>query len=956
MKRSFLFKTLPFLALLLPLVQVLNAQSIHKEIQYLSGTDNKNTVTWDFWCTSGRNSGFWSKIQVPSVWEQQGFGTYNYGRDYVTYGKNFRFAEEKGLYAYSFTVPEGWKEKSIQLVFEGSMTDTEVKINGKVAGPTHQGSFYRFTYDVTDKVKIGQPNKIEVTVSKMSTDASVNNAERLADYWIFGGIFRPVYLEATPVQHISHTSIKADADGTFAMNVFLKNVQPGGKLLASIIDAKGKTVGTATATTGTDSVVLMQTNVKKPSLWNAETPNLYQVKVSLQQQGKDIYQTASKFGFRTIEIKKQDGIYVNGVKIKMKGINRHVWWPETGRTVSPEIDLADVKLIKGMNMNAVRTSHYPPDQSFLNYCDSLGLYVLDELAGWQKSYSTKAGTPLVKEMVTRDANHPSIIFWVNGNEGGHNFDLVPEYAKHDLSARPVIHAHHRPGNAFNGIDGNHYEDYYSTKKILADTNIYMVTEFLHAQDDGGAAAGLSDFWDLHWNSKRGAGGFIWALVDEGIVRTDRNGQLDVNAINANDGVVGPHREKEGSYHAIKEIYSPVKITLKELPADFKGQIPVENRYHYTNLKECTYRWELVNFNQPGDQAAGYRSEKNGMISPPSIAPLDKGFLKINLPGDWKNHDALTLAAYDPSGNELYKWTWKIKPNVKLIENLLTTTASTPVVTNETDTSMTLKASGIAVTISKKNGTLQQLTNDFSKPLSFNNGPILVSGEAKLTDFKHFKDGKAYVIESSYSGNLKTVRWKMHPSGWLELFYDYNLDGTYPFAGVSFSYPESYVLSAKWLGEGPYRVWKNRQFGTSLNVWENMYNPTQTGAAPWIFPEFKGYFADIAWMELNTAEGRFIVAAKEDDLFVRLFHFYGLTGPKPQPVLPIGDISFLDRIPPIGGKLAFNISNNTAALGPISEPNVIKGSTQRTLYFYFGTAKPLTENKQFTMPKENILTD
>src|SRR5690606_6402606 len=179
--------------------------------------------------------------------------------------------------------------------------------------------------------------------------------------------------------------------------------------------------------------------------------NLYKAVISIKDGTKTLYQTSDKFGFRTIEIRKGDGIYVNGVKIKMKGVNRHDWWPTTGRSVSPEIDLNDVKLIKEMNMNAVRCSHYPPDKSFLNYCDSLGLYVLDELAGWQKAYNTRVGEKLVREMVIRDVNHPSIIFWSNGNEGGHNFDLIDDYAKYDLSNRTVIHAHHRPGNAINGI-------------------------------------------------------------------------------------------------------------------------------------------------------------------------------------------------------------------------------------------------------------------------------------------------------------------------------------------------------------------------------------------------------------------------------------------------------------------------------------------------------------------------
>lgn len=934
------------------------AQSaVKKETHYLSGTDNEHTVAWDFWCTGGRKSGVWSKIQVPSQWEQQGFGAYNYGRDYVTYGKNFRFADEKGLYKHEFTIPSNWQGKEVYIVFEGSMTDTEVKINGQSAGAIHQGAFYRFKYNIGDKLLYNKPNKLEVTVSKMSADQSVNNAERLADYWIFGGIFRPVYLEAYPKEHIDYTAIDAKADGSFAMNVFLKNMVAGREIVAEIVDSKGKVVGTAKASAqGNDSLINLKTKVNKPLLWTAETPDLYQVNVSVRNAGKTVYQVTNKFGFRTIEVRKGDGIYVNGTKIKMKGVNRHVWWPETGRSVNPRIDLDDVKLIKEMNMNAIRCSHYPPDQTFLNYCDSLGLYVLDELAGWQKAYSTKAGRPLVKEMVIRDANHPSIIFWSNGNEGGHNFDLDDDYGKYDLSNRPVIHAHHKPGNAFKGIDCNHYEDYYSTQKILADTNIYMTTEFLHAQDDGGGAAALSDFWDLHWNSKKGAGGFIWDLVDEGVVRTDQNNRIDVNGVNAPDGLVGPHREKEGSFNAIREIYSPVKITLKDLPANFKGDIPIENRYHFTNVNQCTFKWELVNFEKPGDQVSGYTTVKSGSAAAPSIAPVATGNLKLNLPSDWKKYDGLTLSAYDPFKNELYKWVWKVKSNTALLDRILITQGSDPVNMTESDSTVTLKANGISVSFHKKTGKLMDLANDFSAKLSFGNGPVLVSGNAVFTGMKQFKEDDGYVVEASYTGDMKYVRWKMFGSGWLEMTYEYTLNGTYPFAGVSFSYPENFVLGAKWLGKGPYRVWKNRLQGVTFNVWENRYNNTQTGSAPWIYPEFKGYYADIAWMEMNTVQGKFTIASRDNDLFVRLFDFYALSGARPTPSLPSGDISFLDKIPPVAGKLALNINYNTASLGPLSEPNKISGTTKRTLYFYFGLPKPATENNQFVMPKENILTD
>ncbi|MCH5686058.1 hypothetical protein LWM68_18470 [Niabella sp. W65] len=475
----------------------------YKQTLFLSGTGSDHTVRWDFYCTGGRNSGNWTTIQVPSCWEQQGFGTYNYGRDYKTYGKNFRFADEKGLYRHSFNVPASWKGKEVFIVFEGSMTDTDVKINGKSAGAMHQGAFYRFRYNITNKLNYGATNLLEAEVSKMSSTVSVNNAERLADYWVFGGIFRPVYLEAVNSTYIDYVGIDARADGNFRMMAYTQNLLQPATVVAAIKDTRGNVVSNITATCRKgDSAVLLQALLKNPKLWTSETPHLYTVEVRLKQNNKTIYQLKEKFGFRTIEVRRGDGIYVNNVQVKMKGVNRHCWWPETGRTLNDSLQLLDVQLIKEMNMNAVRCSHYPPDKRFLELCDSLGLYVINELAGWQKAYSTDAGRPLVKEMVTRDLNHPSIIFWANGNEGGTNKALDTEFTKWDFSARPVIHPHHRPGNAFNGIDCNHYEDYYSTKNILNDSLIYMPTEFLHAQDDGGAGAAMYDFWELHWNARR----------------------------------------------------------------------------------------------------------------------------------------------------------------------------------------------------------------------------------------------------------------------------------------------------------------------------------------------------------------------------------------------------------------------------------------------------------------------
>lgn len=942
-----------------------SSQGQQKQIQYLSGTDAKNTVQWDFFCTAGRNSGEWKKIQVPSCWEQQGFGNYNYGRDYKTNGKNFRFYDEKGMYKYQFKVPAAWKGKNINIVFDGSMTDTEVKINGKSAGDVHRGAFYRFKYDITALLNYYKPNTLEVTVSKMSSDASVNNAERLADYWVFGGIFRPVFLEATPKQFIDYVGIDAKADGKFSIQAWPKGLSQNATIVTTITDANKKIIDTLKVPVEklTDNVIATA-QIPGIKTWTSETPNLYNANVVLlDAAGKKLYELNEKFGFRTIEIKYGQGVYINGTQVKMKGANRHCWWPETARSLSKEQELMDALLIKEMNMNAVRCSHYPPDKYFLQLCDSLGIYVLDELAGWQKYYSAKAGEPLVKELVLRDMNHPSVIFWDNGNEGGTNKDLDDDFVKWDFQKRPVIHPHHRPGNQFNGIDCNHYEDYYSTQKILNDSLIYMPTEMLHAQDDGGAGAAMEDFWNLHWKSQKSGGVFIWALVDEAVVRTDLNNALDANGLNANDGILGPHREKEGSFYALREIFSPVKLIPIRPDISYQGVVGgvppgdqisrgfyIENRFHFLNTNQCTFYWALVDFSKPFDRFDGYVVKQKGTIVSPDIKPGKMEKLNLQLPADYKNYDALVIVARDNFGKEIYKWTSEIKTKQAQLNNFVTIKNDSTFL-KETDTVYTITGGEVSVTLDKKSGNLvatKNTANDYV--LSFNNGPVLVKGNATVTGSKAYKEGSNQVVEFTYSGDMKYTKWSINASGWTTLEYEYNSQGDQPFTGISFNYPENYVLSNRYLGKGPSRQWKNRMAGTPVNVWQNIYNNTHTGYSPAVYPEFKGYYGDITWMELSTVEGKLYIASPDNDLFVRLFDFYALSAAaKPHPEIPLGNISFLDCIPPIGTKLATGLTTNTKVYGPMSELNHVSGSKKRTLHFYFGMPRTTDSKEQYSRP-------
>ena len=411
-------KPLALFATLLALFILKSLQAQETEVRYLSGTGFDRTVEWEFYCSAGMNSGTWTTIEVPSCWEQQGFGAYNYG--HVPLEKRLK---EEGHYRYFFEVPGEWKGKHVKLVFEGVMTDALVLVNGKQAGAVHQGGFYQFSYDISKLLKFGQENKLEVKVKKFSDNASVNQAERMADYWVFGGIFRPVKLEVSPSIFIEHVAIDARADGAFMADVLLAGADSGSTVLVELIDTEGRKVAEFEAPVASgEQQVRVHGKVDDPRKWNPEFPNLYTAQFTLSDpRGAPVHRVKERIGFRSIEVRAQDGIYVNGERIKFKGVCRHSFHPDHGRTSSKAFSIEVVNLIKDMNMNAVRMSHYPPDAHFLDVCDSLGLFVLDELAGWQTpSYDSVVGRILLGEMIARDVNHPSIVIWDNGNEGGWN--------------------------------------------------------------------------------------------------------------------------------------------------------------------------------------------------------------------------------------------------------------------------------------------------------------------------------------------------------------------------------------------------------------------------------------------------------------------------------------------------------------------------------------------------------
>jgi hypothetical protein len=687
----------PLLVLTLALVPRLGADPTETERQYLSGRGPADAIPWDFTVSAGRRAGEVTTIPVPSHWELHGFGSYHYGQQPNK-------SSEHGLYRTRFAVPAAWKDRRVRLVFDGAMTDTSVTLNGRSAGPTHQGGFTRFRYDISRLLKFGagveNENLLEVAVAKVSADPETERAERGGDYWVFGGIYRSVWLEALPAQAIEHVAIDARADGAFAAEVTLSFPRDADRVEAQILAADGKSFGAPFVTRlpgGGAGRVQIVSRLLAPSLWTGETPHLYTLRLALRRGEETLHTLTQRFGFRTFEVRDGQGLYLNGQRILLKGVNRHSFRPATGRSLTRDDCYADVRLIRSMNMNAVRMSHYPPDEAFLEACDELGLYVLDELSGWQHAHGTPIGRLLVRELVERDVNHPSILFWDNGNEGGWNRALDGEFALYDPQRRRVLH----PWDPFGGIDTKHYTPYDDLVRRLRGPHLVMPTEVLHGLYDGGMGAGLADYWQAITSSPFGAGAFLWVLADEGLVRTDQGGRIDAFSTFAPDGLVGANHEKEGSYYTVRDLWCPVQIDTPRLDAAFTGRLTVHNRYDFTSLAACRFAWRLVRFD-----AAKTATLATGTVPGPAIAPHATGVLPLPLPASWREADALALTVTDPNGAELWSWSWSTQALAARIAFKPAAAASPPPGVALSATAITLRAGIVSAEFDATTGLLR----------------------------------------------------------------------------------------------------------------------------------------------------------------------------------------------------------------------------------------------------------
>ncbi|MFP4261161.1 MAG: glycoside hydrolase family 2 TIM barrel-domain containing protein [Opitutales bacterium] len=916
---------------------------------YLTGKGPSDAVDWEFFCSSGRNRGRWTSIPLPSNWEQHEFGDYNYGYDLPP-----EKHDEVGTYRTAFTIPEAWKNRHVRLVFEGAMSETSIRVNGQATGAVNQGGYLPFRYPLNGKhfrgslvppvLKYGESNELEVRVAKRPSNHSLDVAERSADYWVFGGIYRPVYLESLPLEFIDRVAIDAAHDGRISLEAYIqdhsdlktKDVAESGELNfvdyieAQIFTEEGEPFGDVLAKQigGPTATVRLQAQLNNPAMWTPETPNLYRLRTRIYKSGDLVHERFDSFGFRTIEIRPREGLFLNGERLLVKGVNRNGMDPYTARAIDPASAWDDARMIKSMNANLVR-AHLPPSKAFMEACDRLGLLFIIELSTWKyPAIDSPVARELAYRLVTHYHNHPSLIMWANGNEGGFNRDIDPIFGMFDLQNRPVIH----PWAVFNGLNALHYPSYAQLEAALRQPWLVLPTEFLHGVFDGGHAAGLSDYWDLMRGSPNAAGGVLWCWADAGLFRTDSK-QIDTEGNYSADGIVGPMREKEASFYGIREIWSPIHIAPEGDSSTFGGSLSLENRFSFKNADTCTLHWSLIDYPHPRDSNPGAPfTKESGQLRLPSLPPGESGMLGLPLPPNWRDYDSLAVRVKGEDGTELMKWAWAIEHTSDRLADKESDWSSSIVEISP----FVFRVGRFSYKFSPQTGQLLSCQLD-QRDIGFGNGPRLYAqSPGSVSDFDSSewtvrleRDEHQVVIASTQPRGESSFKWTLSACGSLSLEYIFQPPADpLEYLAVGMDLREEAIQSKRWLGKGPHRIWANRQKGPQFSLWKNPFNDTVPGES-WDYPAFKGIFGDVHWMDLSTTSGVSLLVELEEAADLGVLrpknanhdgagraHKYGPV--KASWAYPkSGGLFFFHKLPAIGSKL-----NHAADLGPQSEPQVL----------------------------------
>ena len=667
-----------------------------RKFNWVKDADSRPT---DFWKTGFNDKG-WDDLQVPAVWELNGYGDPIYVN--VGYARRNQFQNNPpevptennhvGSYRREIVVPASWKGKDIIAHFGSVTSNMYLWVNGRYVGYS-EDSKLEAEFDLTPYLKPGQKNLIAFQVFRWCDGTYLEDQ----DFFRYSGVGRDCYLYARNKKRIQDIRVTPDLDAAYqngspAVNLDLKG---SGKVDLELVDAQGKQVATATA----NKSGLVTMNVENPKKWSAETPYLYTLRASMQGSNEVI---PVKVGFRKIEL-KGDQILVNGKAVLFKGADRHEMDPDGGYVVSPERMLQDIQIMKQFNLNAVRTCHYPDDNLWYDLCDQYGIYVVAEANieshGMGYGDKTLAKNPSYKKAhlernqrnVQRGFNHPSIIFWSLGNEAGDgpNFEQCYKWIKAEDPSRACQYEQARQ-KEHTDIFCPMYYDYNGMEKYGQRTDAtkpLIQCEYAHAM--GNSQGGFKEYWDLIRKYPNLQGGFIWDFVDQSCRWKGKDGVMiyayggDFNRFDASDnnfcdnGLISPDRVPNPHMYEVGHFYQNIWTT----PADLsKGEVNVFNENFFRDLSAYYMEWQVL---KDG------KVIRTGRVDDLKVAPQETAKITLNIGKtctckEWllnvfyklKNREGLLPAGFTVAKNQLTLNDYKA-PSMDL-KNVETTNVATVV--------------------------------------------------------------------------------------------------------------------------------------------------------------------------------------------------------------------------------------------------------------------------------------
>ncbi|GIP30115.1 beta-galactosidase [Paenibacillus sp. J23TS9] len=861
----------------------------------------------------------WDDIRVPGHWQLQGYGHPHYTDllyPFPVDPPHVPNDNPTGSYVREFELPPHWDERTVSIKFDGVDSAFHVWLNGSFVGYS-QGSRLTTEFDLTSFLQPGV-NRLAVRVYQWSDGSYLEDQ----DMWWMSGIFRDVYLIAEPsavrvTDYRVVTELDAElANAVLSVRLDLAGSSIQGKVQLQLIDQAGELVLSADQILSSLSHADFNLPVAKPVLWNAESPYLYHLIITVQDAKDQIMEiTAQRVGFRRVEVK--DGQFlVNGKAILLKGVNRHDHHPDTGRTVTLSTMLQDIQLMKQHNINAVRTAHYPNDPRFYDLCDEYGLYVMEETdlethgfeplgnisrlsddPAWKDAYVDR-----IRRMVERDKNHPSVIFWSLGNESGFgcNFRAMSEWCKENDPTRLVHYEEDREAEVCDVVSTM----YSSVEKMIGFGQMtdhpkpHILCEFAHAMGNG--PGGLRPYFDTFDAYRRLQGGFVWEWIDHGLSRKTADGKDDYayggdygdvpnNSNFVIDGLIRPDRTPSPGLIEYKKIIEPVRVEMIDA-----GKIRITNRYDFATLHHLQ-----ANYSVTADGCI----IRSGMLTLPHIGPGENAELEIPLQAGqpvksveagmeaWLNV-GFTLGAdcsWARAGHEV-AWAQFALPAQSLYESRI----SAPLVlqklsVNEEDRRLILSNDVFRVSFDRLQAGIASLCI---------NGKELIQRGPRLNFWRAPIDNDMYVLPDWRKAHLDRLteridgfRWEqlgeaavkvtwtsriappVHDWGFrCEISYTVTASGLMtmdvkgtpegtppvmlPKIGLQLQIPGD-MEHVKWYGRGPGESYSDSKEAGRIGVYQSTVDGLFT---PYIYPQENGNRTDVRWVSIVDEAGIGLLAA------------------------------------------------------------------------------------------------